>query len=232
VNNFAFSDYSTWRTPGSSPPSPRGPHGGRANIVVEGVRLLGVQVTAHAVLNAAEHGRRRAAGLGAVTDPDLLDRLLDLPAAVPVADAAAWAELQAQPPGIANCEEDAGTVSRLLEPPLAIGEVTVRAADSGELRAVQDASLFAGFTRRSVMAARDFIPDPVMLEAKLCGVGIRDRRGMVMLAAEPPVRAIVDGWAWLLQEKTYSRWLSQQSGDHVLASPFPATGAASVTPEP
>jgi len=232
VNNPAFSDYSTWRTLGSSPLSPRGPHGGRAGIVVEGVWLLGVRVTAHAVLNVAEHGRRRAAGLGAVTDPDLLDRLLDLPASVPVADAAAWAEMQGQPPGIANCEEDAGTVSRLLEPPLAIGEVTVRAAGGRELRAVQDASLFAGFTRRSAMAARDFIPDSVMLEAKLCGVGIRDRCGMVMLAAEPPVRATVDGWSWLLQEKTYSRWLNQQSGDHVLASPFPATGAASATPEP
>jgi hypothetical protein len=200
--------------------------------VVEGVRLLGVEVTAHAVLNADEHERRRAAGLGAVTDPDLLDRLLDLLAAAPVADAAAWAELQAQPPGIAAFAADAGTVSRLLEPPLAIGEVTVRAPDSGELRAVQDASLFAGFTRRSVMAAQDFIPDSVMLEAKLCGVGIRDRHGMVMLAAEPPVRVIVDGWSWLLQEKTYSRWLSRQSGDRVLGSLFPATGAASAIPEP
>ena len=43
------------------------------------VNLLGVQVTARALLNCAEHERRSVLGLGAVTDPALLDRLLGLP---------------------------------------------------------------------------------------------------------------------------------------------------------
>ena len=53
---------------------------------VAGVMLLGVRVTAHAAVNLAEHRRREAAGMAAVIDPALLDRLLDLPAGVPVID--------------------------------------------------------------------------------------------------------------------------------------------------
>ena len=75
-------------------------------VLVEGVILLGVRVTAYATINAAEHRRREAAGIGAVVNPGLLDRLLDLPAAVPVTDAAAWAELAGQPSGIAERGED------------------------------------------------------------------------------------------------------------------------------
>ena len=58
---------------------------------VAGVMLLGIRVTAYAVINVAEHRRRQAAGIGAVLQPALLDRLLDLPAGVPVIDPAWWA---------------------------------------------------------------------------------------------------------------------------------------------
>ena len=44
-----------------------------------GVMLLGVRVTAYAIINIAEHQRRETAGMGAVIDPALLDRLMDLP---------------------------------------------------------------------------------------------------------------------------------------------------------
>ncbi len=201
-------------------------------MLVEGVNLLGVRVTAYALLNAAEHGRRRSAGLGAVTDPALLDRLMDLPLALPVADPAIWAEMQDQVPGVVDRDEDSATVTRLLEPPLTIDDVAMTATAGRELRAVQDASLFAGFTRRWVTAARDRVPDSVVLEAKLCGVGILDRCGQVLLAAESPASLTVDGWTWLLQEKTYRRWLNQRPGDHVPASPSQATGGASATLAP
>jgi hypothetical protein len=62
-------------------------------VSIERVNLLGVQVTAPALLNCAEHerrgvlglgtGRRGVLGLGAVTDPALLDRLLGLPSGYP-----------------------------------------------------------------------------------------------------------------------------------------------------
>ena len=172
---------------------------------VAGVMLLGVRVTAYAVVNLAEHRRREATGMAAVIDPALLDRLLDLPAGVPVIDPAGWAEMAGQAPGILERDPDGVSVIRRLESPLSIAEVVVQAAADRELRAVQDASLFAGFTRRWVAADR--VPDAVLLEAKLCGVGIRDAGYRALLPAAKPVALTRDGWSWLLEEKVYRRWL-------------------------
>jgi hypothetical protein len=170
-----------------------------------GVMLLGVRVTAYAVVNLAEHRRREARGMAAVIDPALLDRLLDLPVGVPVIDPAGWAEMAGQAPGILERDADGVSVTRRLESPLSIADVVVRIAAGRELRAVQDASLFAGFTRRWVAADR--VPDAVLLEAKLCGVGILDADHKVLLPAAKPVALTRDGWSWLLEEKVYRRWL-------------------------
>jgi hypothetical protein len=180
-------------------------------VLVDGVVLLGVRVSAHATINAAEHRRREAAGIGAVVNPGLLDRLLDLPPAVPVTDAAMWAELAGQPPGIAERGEDGASVTRRLESPLTIADVVVDAAAAGELHAVQDASLFAGFTRRWVAAVHRRIPEEALLEAKVCGVGLLDlQRRVMLLPADEPAGLTADGWSWLLQEKTYRRWLTRR----------------------
>jgi hypothetical protein len=204
---------------------------------VAGVMLLGVRVTAHAVLNLAEHGRRAAAGLGAVIDPALLDRLLDLPAAAAVIDPALLdrlldlpagaaavidpalldlpagvpvpAGLADQWPGILARDPDGVSVTRRLESPLSITDVVIQAAARRELRAVQDASLFAGFTRRWVAADR--VPDAVLLEAKLCGVGILAAGDQVVLPAAKPAALTRDGWSWLLEEKVYRRWLGERA---------------------
>lgn len=172
--------------------------------------MLGVRVTAAAVIHIAEHRRREAAGLGAVTRPGLLDRLLDLPAGLPVTDPVVWAEMTGQPPGIAERGEDGASVTRLLDSPLTIADVAVDAAAGRELRAVQDASLFAGFARRWVAVARGRAPEAAMLEAKLCGVGILDHSRRVLLPAERPVSLTVDGWSWLLEEKAYRHWLTRR----------------------
>ena len=171
------------------------------------VTLLGVRVTACAAINLAEHRRREAAGLGAVIDPGLLDRLLDLPVAVPVTDPVVWAEMADQPPGIVERGDDA-SITRYLESPLTIADVVVAAAAGRELRAVRDASLFAGFTRRWVAAAHGRIPEGALLEAKVCGVGVLGAHRRVLLQAEQPVSVTVDGWSWLLEEKTYRHWLT------------------------
>jgi hypothetical protein len=178
---------------------------------VEGVVLLGVRVTAYTAVNLAEHQRRRAAGMSAIIDPGLLDRLMNLPVGVPVDDPALWAATADQPPGVVDRGEDGASVTRRLESPLTISDVVVHAAAGRELRAVQEVSLFAGFTRRWVMAARGRVPDAAMLEAKLCGVGIWDPgHGVALLQAEKPVALTRDGWSWLLEEKTYRRWLGAQ----------------------
>ena len=150
--------------------------------------------------------------MAAVTDQALLDRLMDLPVATPVVDPVIWAEMADQPTGIIERSEDGMSVTRRLESPLVIEDVVVEAAAGRELRAVQDASLFAGFTRRWVAAARSRVPDAAMLEAKLCGVGVLDPGHRVLLPAGGPVVLTRDGWSWLLEEKAYRRWLSGQCG--------------------
>jgi hypothetical protein len=191
------------------------------------VILLGVRVTAYAVINVAEHSRREAAGLSAVINPALLDRLLDLPVDMSVNDPVMWTEMADQPPGILERSQDGTRITRRLESPLAITGVVVKAAPGTELRAVQDASLFAGFTRRWVEVTRGKVPDAAMLEAKLCGVGVLDPGPRVLLPAEKPVTLTVDGWSWLLKEKTYRSWLSRRPDNDATESPAPATDGAS-----
>jgi hypothetical protein len=201
--------------------------GGEAGVRVPAVMLLGVRVAAYVIINMPEHQRREAAGIAAVTNPALLDRLMDLPVATPVIDPVIWAEMADQGPGIIDRGKDGAGITRRLASPLLIKDVVVGAAAGRELGAVQDASLFAGFARRWVAATRSRLPDATILEAKLCGVGILDRCGKVLLPAEKPVSVTMDGWSWLLQEKVYRRWLSRQSQDRAMGSPVRATDGAS-----
>ena len=85
----------------SSPAPLASPDGGEPGVPVR-VMLLGVRVTAYAIINIAEHQRREAAGMGAVINPALLDRLMDLPIGIPVTDPVAWAEMADQPRGVAR----------------------------------------------------------------------------------------------------------------------------------
>src|SRR5690349_17251692 len=162
------------------------------------VMLLGVRVTAYAVINAAEHRRREMAGMGAVVNPGVLDRLMDLPTGISVTDPVVWAEMADQPGGVVERDEDGARVTRRLESPLVITDVVVDGVSGNPLRAVQDASLFAGFTRRWIAVTSGRRPDAAMLEATLCGVGIIDQRRGQLLAAEKPVGLTRDGWSWLL----------------------------------
>ncbi len=151
---------------------------GKRSIQVEGARLLAVCVTVHAALDAAEHARQCSAVLGAVTDPAILERLLDLPALIPVPHSATWAELSDQPPAVARRADDGQTVTRLLRPPLAIHQVVVSASAEQELAAMHDVSLFAGFARRWIAVAADTtdsVPEAVTLEAALCGASLGKR---------------------------------------------------------
>ena len=210
----------------SSPAPLASPYGGEPAVPVN-VMLLGVRVTAYAIINIAEHQRRETAGMGAVINPALLDRLMDLPIGISVTDPVAWAEIADQPSGVAERHEDDARITRRLESPLTITDVVVGAATGQVLRAVQDASLFAGFTRRWMAGTPSRIPDAAMLEAKLCGVGIVDQRGRQLLPAEKPEGLTKDGWSWLLEEKTYRRWLIRRAGNHEQENPARATDGAS-----
>ena len=63
-----------------------------------------------------------------------------------------------------------------------------------EVRAVQDASLFASFTSRWVAVQAPEAPVAVV-EAKLCGVGLLGPDRHVVLAAERPPSRALDEWA-------------------------------------
>jgi len=192
------------------------------------VMLLGVRVTAYVILNDVEHRRRETAGVGAVLNPALLDRLMDLPAGIPVTDPVVWAEMADQPGAVVERGEDSARITRRLESPLMITDVVADAARGRELRAVQDASLFAGFARRWVAVMPGRVPDAAVLEAKLCGVGIVGQGRGALLAAEKPAGLTRDGWSWLLEEKAYRGWLTWgRAGSREQESPARATGGAS-----
>ena len=147
---------------------------------------VGTRVTAQVRLNRSEVGRRTAQVSGRC-DPALrgaclaaarrsaVRRLQEPAIRRPVCDPALWAETSGLPDGVVDRGGAGCTVVRLLEQPLVIDGVIIPGERGRELRAVQDASLFAGFTRRWVQARRVAIADTVTLEAKLCGVGCSAR---------------------------------------------------------
>src|SRR5690348_7493186 len=141
----------------SSPAPLTSPDDGEPGVPVRGM-MLGVRVTAYAIINIAEHRRRETAGMGAVINPALLDRLMDLPIGIPVTDLVIWAEMADQPCGIVERHEDGVRITRRLESPLTITDVVVDAPMGKELCGIRDASLFAGFTRRWVAATPSRIP--------------------------------------------------------------------------
>src|ERR1700758_3650562 len=106
----------------SSPAPLTSPDDGEPGVPVR-VMMLGVRVTAYAIINIAEHQRRETAGMGAVINPALLERLMDLPIGMSVTDPVAWAEMAAQPRGVAERHEDGARITRRLESPLPIADV-------------------------------------------------------------------------------------------------------------
>ena len=73
----------------TSPVPLTSPDDGEPGVPVR-VMMLGVRVTAYAIINIAEHRRRETAGMGAVINLALLDRLMDLPIGIPVTDLVIW----------------------------------------------------------------------------------------------------------------------------------------------
>jgi hypothetical protein len=176
---------------------------------VDDVNLIGLKVTVVTVMDFEEHERRRRSGCGPVTDPALLGCLLRLAVGEPVADPVTWAETADQPESVVVRGADGMTVTRCLTIPLSIKDVIVRAHVGQELRAIQEASLFARFARRSVMTSRTDLPESIFLEAKLLGVGLVHVQGTKLLPGEAPAPTAADAWDWMIREQIYRQWLSQ-----------------------
>ena len=99
-----------------------------------------------------------------------------------------------------------------------------------ELRAVQDASLFASFTSRWVAVETQGAPDAVVMEAKLCGVGLLIRMSMSSLRLNNRRQASLTGWAWLLSGEATGGGFKERSRVREMGSQAQATGEASVAP--
>jgi hypothetical protein len=194
--------------------------------LIDHVNLIGVDVAVIAVIDFEEHERRSASGCGPVTDPALLDCLLRLAPGEPIADPVTWAETADQPASVVVRGADGITVTRCLAKPLSIEDVMVRANVGQELRAIQEASLFARFARRSVITSRTDLSESVYLEAKLLGIGLVHAQGMTLLPGEAQASTATDAWDWMIREQVYRQWLSQSSRGHGTASRLQATGEA------
>lgn len=181
----------------------------RPSVWVRHVTLLGTQVAAVATLDLDEHNRRRELRLGGVTDPLLLDSLINLSGPQPAEDHPELTDVERTRNGIVEWRDD-GTIVRILRPVASLEAVVLRARHGHELAAVQAASLFAAYTYRWVEVPVDGIQDVVEMEAKVCGVGLVDASHGVVVEAEPPVDWRFDQWLWMLQEKVYERWLTEQ----------------------
>ena len=64
----------------------------------------------------------------------------------------------------------------------------------------------------AVATARPKVPVAAVLEAKLVGVGLLGPIGQILLTVAPPMGLVIDGWTWMMRDKTHRRMLRQRSG--------------------
>jgi len=156
-------------------------------------------------LDPHEARRREQAGVGAVTDIDVLDLFLGLPLGVPVGRTAlSGRERRALSKTPSGCvETDAGTVTRLARPPLTVALAIVTARSWR--RGLEDAGRFAPFCARAVVLdrpPRDLAT--ACAEADFFGVGLLVTTGSdvdVLVPPEPhrPGRAATRSW-WFAED--------------------------------
>lgn len=195
--------------------------------------VSGAQADAVVAVNAAEHARRVAAGLGAVPDHDKLSALMCLPlhAAVPVADLGdvVRRQLGRAPVGCVEWLDDDGAptldwvgdacapawVRRRFVPAASVPMVVVRGATWRP--ALRRAAAFYPFAARVVLLARPprRLAD-IAWEADVDGTGLwithrtgaGDRAVEEVVAPAPYVERYVKPAGWRFAERAYAAWLT------------------------
>lgn len=173
------------------------------------VRLHGAVVVLNYDLNHAEVERRGLAGLAAVTSPDALRVLIDLPVGTPVplvaVDKTRLTLLRALPLGIVHFGD--GCVTRLAVPPIDAGMVVVAA--QAWRPGLERAGRFAPFCARTIIlprAPRDL--DSLRMEADFYGIGVitcDDGVPVTVVPPEPFVRHRFTAAGWLFLEHVYQQ---------------------------
>jgi hypothetical protein len=165
-----------------------------------------------AVVDAAEHERRRAFGLTAVTDRLLLEALALLPAGVPfpadVVDPLQRVVLDGAARGVVEVVDDCYV--RGWRPPCELAAAIVFAPTALWLGALELISTTVGLADRYIVVRAR--PSPALLErATKVGVGVvwdegSDQSRIVTRPRRRPRRLGVRRWT--LQERVYERWLA------------------------
>jgi hypothetical protein len=209
------------------------------DFVLSGAQVNGGRGDALLRVDAEEHERRVAAGLGAITDLWLLDRLLTLP----LCETIQWADLADHDVDLFRrshsgvVKRSAHGIRRLMVPAVDVSLVVVR--QTRWRVGLRAAAAFEPFAQRVLL-----IPNPprelssVLWEADFLGVGIWT--GTIdapeqLLAPGPWKRRYVKGAGWRFAERAYGMWLNamsqSESSDVALGRPArPADAAAGQQP--
>ncbi len=190
-----------------------------AAVAVPGAaRVSGARADAVVAVNAAEHARRAAAGLGAVPDVSVLQALMCLPlhAEIPVADLGDVVRrlLGKAPAGCIDWLDGGSRVRRLYTPAATVPLVVVRGATWRP--ALRRAAAFEPFATRVVLLTRPprRVAD-IAWEADVDGAGLwithpGGRAGEIeeIVAPAPWVERYVKPAGWRFAEYAYAAWLA------------------------
>lgn len=180
--------------------------------VTDGAVVSGARADAILTVDSTEHGRRRAAGLGAVTGWRMLRTLSSLPVgiAIPVSSLpeAQWLLLQCAGAGIVDVDVENRTVTRRLLPAVVVQAAVARGRSWDAV--LRSACQFAGAAQR--IAWFPTAPPRTgerLWEAHVHGVGVWVGERDVTVVAPPEVfkASRVKPASWAFQEAAYAAWL-------------------------
>lgn len=195
--------------------------------LLRGVRLFAQTVDVSCRPDAAEADRRRALGVGAMTDPDLLRALMGIPEGLPVAIEALAAVTTFALDELLSCgavEIIGGHVIRRAVPPVELLGLTKVVSDWSEVQAI---TLLRTHAPRMVIApatlARRILAE---VDAEV-GVSVQSARGEVGCRRLPGASRVRPSWQrWFTAEVAYGAWLSREGQPSTSSQALMAPGLA------
>jgi hypothetical protein len=200
---------------------------------VLGVRHAGAALDVIAIVDAEEISRRRAFGLGPVTDPLIVEACADLPLGLPVPmcrlDPFACLVLDGSPPGLVQTVGN--SIIRLWRPAVDVVAVTVSCSPRRWLSSLGRVSTAVGLGDRYVLVGGSPVPSALLSRADRLGVGVvqASTGEFPTILARPAPRSLRPGaerWAFL--EAAYAALVMSLRG----SSPKPAVLGEARTARP
>ncbi|MEO1061939.1 MAG: hypothetical protein AAFZ07_11010 [Actinomycetota bacterium] len=176
----------------------------------DGAVLLAIQI------DPTEHARRSKAGLGAITDRQVITSLWELPNGIELGyeDVPDWVKeaTDRAPKGVLTRRQ--GILGRTVQPPLRVrGALAIGRSFDAVLRRVGQVSALAP---TAVIMRRPVEEDePGLLNARLYGVGVAQEEGGVARALlyPGPVAPTLGPYSWWVAEMAYEALDASVSGD-------------------